>query len=192
MKNYNQKLKYNLQIFAEPGEVEQPAVDEPTPAPAPSPSDNENPEPILSVEEQMAKMQADLKRYKAATDKATSEAADYKRKLREKMSETEKLNEEKIEREAQRQQEFDSLKREVAVSKMSKSFMALGYSEKQANEAAVCQLDNDFDGLVVIQKEVQSAREKEVVANYMKNQPAPPSGNGSDKSKDAFLEGFKG
>ena len=181
-------LPFNLQFFAEQDP-------EPTPQdqqdPNPEQQQDQNPEPQESVEEMIARLKAENSRYKKAVDKASSEAADYKKKLREKMTEADRLNEEKIEREAKREEEFQQLKRENAINKMAKSLIPLGYTEKQAQIAAEAQLDGDFDSLVAVQREVQEARDKANLANYMKTMPTPPAGNKEEK-EDAFLTGFKG
>jgi hypothetical protein len=172
-------LPYKLQFFAE----------DPVPAPESDPAPESTPEPTLSAEEQLAKVMAENKRLKAATDKATSEAAENKRKLREKMSEQEKFDAEKLERETKFQAEFEQLKRENSINKMSKSFIAMGYTEEQALKASEAQIDGDTDELFRIQQAFLTERDKAKEAEWMKNLPTPPSGN-KDTVDDAFIKGF--
>jgi hypothetical protein len=180
----NHILPYHLQFFAEP-------IPEPTPTPAPTPDPEPTPpEPQLSVEEQLTKIMVENKRLKAATDKATAEAAENKRKLREKMSETEKYDAEKAEREAKFQADFDSLKRENAINKMAKSLIASGYAEEQAIKASEAYLDQDFGEFTRIQQAFIANRDKQRESEWMKNLPTPPAGNGSGDDADAFIKGF--
>ncbi len=172
-------LPYKLQFFAE----------DPAPTPETDPAPESTPEPTLSAEEQLAKVMAENKRLKAATDKATAEAAENKRKLREKMSEQEKFDAEKLERETKFQTEFEQLKRENSINKMSKSFIAMGYTEEQALKASEAQIDGDTDELFRIQQSFLTERDKAKEAEWMKNLPTPPSGN-KDTVDDAFIKGF--
>lgn len=193
--NATNVLSYNLQRFADPDFVPTPAptptpTPEPTPTPTPTPEPAPTPEPQLSAEEQLAKIMAENKRLKDATTKATAEAAENKRKLREKMSETEKYDLEKAEREATVQAEIASLRRESSINKMAKSFIAMGYNEENAVKASEAQLDGDFEEVARIQQSFIAARDKAKEAEWMKKAPTPPAGN-PDTIEDPFLKGFK-
>ena len=131
----------------------------------------------LSVEEKYAELLAENKRLKRATDKATSEAADYKKQLMASKSDSERAAMEKAERDAALMEELQALRKESAVNKYAKSFLALGYTEKQANAAAEAQYSGDTDELFRIQREYQTEYEKRVKADLMKSMPAPNIGN---------------
>ena len=89
MKENKVKIPFNLQFFAEP-------APEPTPEPTPTPE----PEPQLSAEEQLQQMRVEMAKMKKSLDKATGEAADYKKQLRARQSEDEIRLQEKAEKEA--------------------------------------------------------------------------------------------
>ena len=131
----------------------------------------------LSVEEKYAELLAENKRLKRATDKATGEAAEYKKQLMASKSESERAAMEKAERDAAMMEELQALRKESAVNKYAKSFLALGYSEKQATAAAEAQYAGEFEELFRIQREYQSEYEKCVKAELMKSMPAPNIGN---------------
>ena len=182
------QLPYHLQFFAEPDPVPTPEPT-PTPAPTPEPEPTPAPEPSLTAEEQLVKALAEQKRLKAAMDKAASEAADFKKKYRATLDEKERLDLEKAEREAQRDAELQSLKRENTVNKMAKSFIGMGYTEDQAIKAATAQLDGDYDEFFRIQSAFQVQRDKAKEAEWMKKAPTPPAGD-PGKITDAFITGF--
>lgn len=185
--NRKRLLPYKLQTFAEdPAPASDPI---PTPDPAPANEPAPSNEPQLTAEEQLAKLTAENKKYKSAMDKAASDAADWKKKYRATLDEKERLDQEKVDRDAQFQSEFDQLKRENSINKMSKSFIAMGYTEEQALKASEAQIDGDTDELFRIQQAFLIARDKTKEAEWMKSLPTPPSGN-KDTVDDAFIKGF--
>lgn len=152
----------------------------PTPAPADKPEEREP-----DVQELLLEV-AKLKR---TNDKLASEAADYKRKWKDTLSGQEKASMEKAEAEAAREEQFEQMKRELAVYKSEKSFVLLGYSEEQAHAAAVAQYDHDTETLFKIQKEVQDGLIKRQQEEWLKTRPPVQTGGGSEP-EDLFLKGF--
>ena len=131
----------------------------------------------LSVEERLAELLAENKRLKRASDKASSEAADYKKQLMASKSDSERAAMEKAERDAKLQEELQTLRKTVAISNFAKSYMGLGYGEKNAMLAAEAQYSGDYDELNRLQAEHQSNLEKKIRAELMKSMPAPSIGN---------------
>ena len=179
-------MPMNIQFFAEPEEPNnEPTPQEPQPNNEPKPEQNE---PQISAEEQIAKLTAQLNAYKKSVDKATSDASEWKKRYRATLDEKTKLDEEKIERETAREQEYQELKKKVAISDMKATFLDLGYSKEMAEQAANAQYENDFTELTKIQKAFIESERKASVAKYMKTQPVPPAGNEGDV--DPFLAAF--
>ncbi len=194
-------LKMNLQLFAkEPGseptggdsgngpenEVDDDAgSDEPGGEAPPEGDDN------ASLAQQLAHLRVENAKIKKAMDKAASEAAGYKRKLREKQSAEEIALQEKAEKEAEREEAFQKLLKENTVAKYEKNFLSLGYSEDLAAKAANAQYDGDTEELFKIQQNFQNALLKQKETEWAKSRPDPPAGNGEDEPEDAFLKGFK-
>ena len=131
----------------------------------------------MSTEDRLAELLAENKRLKRASDKATSEAASYKKQLMDSKSESERAAMEKAERDAAMREELETLRKESAINKYAKSFVALGYSEKQAMLAAEAQYTGDTDTLFHIQQEHQTEYEKRIKADLMKSMPVPSIGN---------------
>lgn len=192
-------LKMNLQLFAkEPG-------GEPTGGDSGNEPENEvdddaggdeqdgemPPEDDASLAEQLAQLRVENAKIKKAMDKAASEAAGYKKKLREKQSAEEIALQEKAEKEAEREEAFQKLLKENTVAKYEKNFLALGYSEDLAAKAANAQYDGDTEELFKIQQNFQNVLLRQKETEWAKSRPDPPAGNGESELEDAFLKGFK-
>lgn len=143
----------------------------------------------VSLAEQVAQLKVQNAKLKKANDKATSEAASYKKQLREKQTAEEIALQEKAEKEAEREEQFQKLLRENTITKFEKNFLALGYPADLAAKAATAQCDNDTDELFSIQQTFIEEKEKTMKADWMKSMPNPPAGN-SDDDEDPFLKGF--
>lgn len=179
--------KFNLQFFAKDPEP----TPEPTPDPNPNPEPEPTPEPQLSVEEQLQQALVENEKLKRAQEKAASDAADWKKKYNATLTDAQKAAQEKAEKEAERQEQFDKLLKENTVNKLSKNFLKLGYPEDKAEEAATAQYDGDTETLFRIQSEVQADLIKQKEAEWLKNRPPVNTGAGDDgDAEDAFLKGF--
>ncbi len=133
-----------------------------------------------TAEEMYAELLAENKRMKKAFDKASSEAADYKKQLMATKSDAEKLSIEKAERDAALKEELEMLRKESKVKKYAKSFMACGYTEEMATKAAEAQYSGDTDELFRIQKLHTDNMAKQIRADIMKTMPVPATGNDDD------------
>ena len=89
---------------------------------------------------------------------------------------------EKAEKEAERQEQFDKLLKENTVNKLSKNFLKLGYPEDKAEEAANAQYDGDTETLFRIQSEVQESLIKQKEAEWLKSRPIVTTGAGDEKT----------
>lgn len=143
---------------------------------------NQNDENNQSVEQMLAEVIAENKRLKKAVDKASSEAASYKKQFMSTKSDADKAAIEKAEADAKMKTELEELRRESSINKFKANFMATGYSDELAQKAAEAMYDNDTDTLFQLQKQYQAGYEKEVKAKLMKDFPAPSIGNDDDVS----------
>lgn len=127
-------------------------------------------------------IEQELEKHKAATSKANSEAAAYKKQLNERMSETEKAEAERLaaenEREAARKAaddaitaELETLRRENAITKHKARFLGLGYDEALANETAEALASGDMDKVFKNQSTFITNREAAILADKVKNMP---------------------
>ena len=132
---------------------------------------------------------AEIDRLKAALSKSNSEAADYKKQLREKMSAEELKAKEDAEKIEELIKERDSLLREKTVAAHKAKYLALGYDENLASDAAEAIVKGDFDKVFTIQKKHNEALEKKIREDVLKDTPKPEGGNSSDTiTKEKFLK----
>ena len=146
----------------------------------------------MSAEEKLAALEAmdlpDVDKIKSALDKATSEAAGYKKALRERMSEEEakaaKAAEERdkeAEEHAKVVAELEQLRAEKVIDQHTTKFLALGYDEKLARETAKAMASGDAETVFKNQAKFIADREKALKAEILKSTPTPPAGDGAEK-----------
>lgn len=148
-------------------------VTKPVDNPTPEVNDGKN----TDIQTMMAEMMAENKRLKKSLDKATSEAAGYKKQFMETKTVQEQAAIEKAEAEAKMRDELSALRKESTVNKFAKNFMALGYTEELATQAAEAQYEGDADTLFEVQKKYRNELTNSVRAQMMKDMPAPSIGN---------------
>lgn len=118
-----------------------------------------------------------LQNEKKDRDKLAKENAEWKRKFRERQTEEERKAEELAEQQAKKDEEFNSMKRELSIMKMSKQYMGMGYDEELATETAAAFIDGDTETVFSNQKIFSDGLKKNIKAELMKEMPVPPSGN---------------
>lgn len=130
-----------------------------------------------TFEERLAQLEIENRRLKANLDKASSEAADWKKKFKSTQSESEQRAIEKAELEAQRDERLKTLERENMTYKYTKQYMGLGYSEDMAEKCAIAQIEGDQEELFKLQGLFLEKKEKELKAAILKNIPSGPTGS---------------
>lgn len=118
----------------------------------------------------------EITRLRTALSKSNSEAADYKRQLREKQTEQEKAEAERAEREKADKEELVSLRKKVAVSDLEKQYLSGGYTPEDAAEAAKAQAEGDTATVMKIQLAFLEKRQKDLEAEALKKQPTLSDG----------------
>ena len=130
---------------------------------------------------------AEIDRLKAALSKSNSEAADYKKQLREKMSAEELKAKEDAEKIEELIKERDALLKEKTISGYKAKYLSLGYDENLANETAEALANGELDKVFANQKKHNESVEKKIRADVLKETPKPEGGNGSDEiTKEKF------
>ena len=124
---------------------------------------------------------------KNALSNANSQAAEYKRALREKQSEQERAEAERAEREAARDAEIKELRRDKTVSGYLANCLSLGYDKELAQRAAEAMADNDAAAIMECQREFLETKTKELEAAALNKQPtltpgAPPTATEAEKA----------
>ena len=132
---------------------------------------------------------AEVERLKNALSKSNSESAEYKRQLREKMTEDELKAKEDAEKWEKIEKERDELLREKAISTNKARLLALGYDESLADETAEAMVNGELDKVFTNQKKHIESVEKKVRSELTKGTPKPDGGNsGVGITKEALLK----
>lgn len=121
---------------------------------------------------------AELERLKNALSKSNSEASEYKKQLRERMSADEVKEKEESERFEKLQKDHEALLKKVALSENKSKFLALGYSDSLATETAEAMVNGEMDKVFANQKKHLESVEKKVRSDILKETPKPDGGNG--------------
>ena len=123
---------------------------------------------------------AEIDRLKNALSKSNSEAADYKKQLREKMSADEIKAKEDSDKMVELQSKYDALLKESEITKNKARLLTLGYEDKLATETAEAMANGEIDKVFANQKKHLDAVEKKIRADVLKETPKPEGGNGSE------------
>lgn len=123
---------------------------------------------------------AEVERLKNANTKANSEAAEWKRKHKELLSEDERKKQEEAEKLTQMEKELADLRKDKTVSEYKAKYIAQGYKEDLATETAQALADGDTAKVFANQQKFLEEYTKSVKAEAMKNTPKPPAGGGSN------------
>ena len=130
--------------------------------------------------EMPADLSSEVDRLKTALSKSNSEAAEYKRQLKEKMTEDERRAKEDADSREELQKNYDALLREVNISKNKSKLLALGYEDKLADETAEAMVNGELDKVFANQKKHLESVRKELRSELLKEVPPPDGGSSSD------------
>lgn len=118
----------------------------------------------------------DYKNVKALMDKYSSELANAKKTIKEKMSDDELKEAERIKADADLKAELESLKRDRDVSNYRAKLIGTGYEEALATETASAMYEGNFDKVFENQTKFKTNLEKVMKADLLKQTPPPEKG----------------
>lgn len=173
-------LPLNLQFFAEGDAPEQPPVEQPKAEPENKPEEKpkDNPDGEPSTQDllvRIAKLERNL-------DKASSEAAAYKKKWKESLSEKEQADMEKAEAQAKKDEEVAQILRENKLFKTERKYLANQWTPEEAQKMALAEVDGDEDEKIKLTAQVQARLIKEAVAKEIASRPDVNIGGGNGGS----------
>lgn len=150
----------------------------------------------MTAEEKLAALEAldipepdNSARLKELLDRANSEAANYKKQLREKMSQDEQIAAQRDEEMAAIKAEVETLRQEKAETELTNRWMGIGYSKELAAATAKASAAGDMDTVFKNHAKFLADREKELKAEMLKKTPTPPAGDGDKKTtKEDFAK----
>lgn len=136
---------------------------------------------------------AEIDRYKAAVTKANSEAAEYKRQLREKQTEAERKEAERQESEKAMREELEDLRKEKRVSSYTAKLLEQGYRADLATATAEAMESGDFGTVFANMAIYQQEQAKAAEAKALNKQPdlTPGKTPGLDNVEDKQLAAFR-
>lgn len=139
------------------------------------------------------KLLAEQKKLKDATDKACSQAADFKRKLSEKMSEQERAEAERAEKEAATLAELEKYRTESRINGYKTKLLECGYDLKTAESMAGALPEGINDDFFANQKAFLDGQKKTIEAELLNKQPGLSNGKGLTQSDvdDADVKAFR-
>lgn len=141
----------------------------------------------VSAEDQLQQLMVENAKLKRAMDKASSEAADYKKKYNATLSEQERASQEKAEAEARRDERLAELERENSIHKFTESFLDLGYDKESAIAAATAQVDNDVETLFKLQKKIIDEKVQAKEQEMYKSIPRAKTGIYASMTKEQIM-----
>lgn len=122
---------------------------------------------------------AEVERLRGAVSKANSEAAAWKKKHNELLTEDERKKQEDADALANMKKELDELRKDKTVSEFKAKLIAQGYDEALASDTAQAMADGDTAKVFANQGKFLEDYAKKVKADAMKKTPKPPAGDGS-------------
>ena len=149
----------------------------------------------MSAEEKLAALEAfeiedtksEIENYKKMINKASSEAAEWKRKHNALLSDEEKAKAEAEEERQRKDNEFaemqkriNNLEKEKMVATYNASFISMGYDAELATKAAISLADGKMNEVFAYMKQHGDNKEKELRAEILKSTPTPSTAGGVD------------
>ena len=140
---------------------------------------------------------AEVVKLKNALSNANSQAAEFRRQLREKQTEQERAEAERAEAEKAKDERLRELERKITVGDYLANCLSLGYEKGLAQRAAEAMADNDAAAIMECQREFLEAKTKELEAAALNKQPtltpgAPPSGKSAEELAEDKMRKYFG
>lgn len=134
----------------------------------------------------------DTKKLKEALDKATSEAAENKRKWKDTLSEAERTAQELADEAKAREEKLAEYEKKEVIGTLTRRYMSLGFDETEALKLAEKHNNNDLESVFSAIGSFIKEKEKMAIAEKVKEIPAPHIGDPDKKTekrvKDIPLE----
>ena len=140
---------------------------------------------------------AELEKLKAALSRANSQAAEYKRALREKQTEQERTEAERAEADKAMREELETLRKEKRVSDYTGKCLALNMDADLAGKTATALADGDMDSVFDCLNAFVEATTTRLNNEALNRQPGlsagiPPTTNTAVKSEDDKIRQWMG
>lgn len=139
----------------------------------------------------------EIAKLKAALSKASSDAAEWKRQLREKQTADEREKAERAEQEQAMREELETLRKEKRVSDYTGKCLALNMDAELAGKTANALADGDMESVFDCLKAFVEATKTRLNNEALNRQPGlsagtPPTTNTAVKSEEDKIRGWMG
>ena len=139
----------------------------------------------------------DVEKLKAALSKASADAAEWKRQLRQKQTEAERAAAERAEQEQAMREELETLRKEKRVSDYTGKCLALNMDADLAGKTANALADGDMESVFDCLKAFVEATTTRLNNEALNRQPGPSAGippttNAAVKSEDDKIRQWMG
>lgn len=131
----------------------------------------------------------EMAKLKRAQEKAASEAAEYKKKWKESLSVQEQANLEKAEEQAKRDEEFEAMRKKLAINDLVSEYMDRQFPKEVAQKIAEARYEGDNATVNAIEKQMDEAKKKAWEADFLASRPNINIGGGGSAptvSKEDF------
>ena len=132
--------------------------------------------PEVDYKAEYEKLLKEQQKLKDATDKACSEAASWKKQLRDKQTEAERVEAERAEKEAATMAELEKYRSESRINGYKTKLLECGYDLDTASAMAAGLPEGISDDFFAKQKAFNESREKTIEAELLKKQPGLSKG----------------
>lgn len=152
-------------------------------------------ERLAQSETRATQAEADAEKWKAANDKSSSEAANFKKQLTAKMTAEEQLDAAKKEAQEAMVKEMNDMRTELSTIRATKRYMTLEMSETMAEETAKLEISGDMEKAIEnIRshiKEIKKVAAEEAINNLLASRPDIKAGNGESEKTSLAEEKAK-
>jgi light-regulated signal transduction histidine kinase (bacteriophytochrome) len=121
----------------------------------------------------------ELNKLKEALSRANGEAAEYKKKLRERQTDAEAAEQERKAEQERLVEENKQLKRSIALAERKSKLIGLGYAEDLADKTAIAMVDGDLDTVIANQSAFLESMKQTILKGQMQATPRPGAGAGT-------------
>lgn len=189
--NENEKITNSEQEIKESENKESVQTQEPVTGQQQDTKEQKKPPTIEELIESLAKANAENARLTNKYNDASTEAARYKKQLREKQSAEEIQTEEKLRAQEEHNKYVAELEDYKRRNEARTRYMIQGMSADFASKAADAEVKGDFDTLSAIQNQYYQQLMKQKETEWIKANPGINAGNGEEGAeKDPFVIGW--
>ncbi len=119
---------------------------------------------------------------KEALDKATADAAAWKKKYRDQLDDATRKQEEAEEKQRQTEEKLARYEKSVAISELTNEYLKLGYDADLAKSTATAQYDGNTEALFKNMKQHEQQMQDSIKDLKQKSTSPPPINNGGNQN----------